>query len=372
MNSIPFWVGITLAITLGAIIGSFLNACIHRMPRGISLSNPRRSFCPDCQTPIPWYYNLPIVSYLWLRGRCAFCGKKIPLRYWVVEVLTAGVFLALWQLHGLPLAPAYWLLAALLIAATFIDIDHLIIPDEITLGGTAAGVLLCLLIPEMMGTTNRWVAFGHSVLGAATGFFVLFAVVELGKLAFGKKRHSFPSPREFTWRRQGETAEIDFGEEVLPWEEVFQRESDELTVECDPVRLPEKTPGPMKLVFCYDVLRLPDGSTLDLDHLDTFTGKAVSVTIPREAMGFGDVKFLAAIGAFLGWQAVCFTLFASSIVGCLVGVAGMLISRGRSGQLLPFGPFLALGALIWMLGGRAIWDWYFGGHGISLFPFHVR
>lgn len=79
------------AVVLGAIVGSFLNACIHRMPRNVPLGNPRRSFCPACERTIPWYYNLPIVSWLWLRGRCAYCGAGISVRYWIVELLTAAL-----------------------------------------------------------------------------------------------------------------------------------------------------------------------------------------------------------------------------------------------------------------------------------------
>jgi leader peptidase (prepilin peptidase)/N-methyltransferase len=140
---------------MGAVIGSFLNACIHRMPRNISLGNPKRSFCPSCQRLIPWYENLPLISWLALRGKCSGCGARISVRYFLVELLTAATFLALWLYHGLPLAPVYWLFAALLITATFIDIEHFIIPDEITWGGTAAGILLSVAVPAMMLTSSR-------------------------------------------------------------------------------------------------------------------------------------------------------------------------------------------------------------------------
>lgn len=343
---------------LGAIVGSFLNACIHRMPRGISLSNPRRSFCPACQKLIPWYENLPVVSWLALRAKCSGCGAKISARYALVEVLTAAAFLALWLRFGLPLAPAYGILIALLITATFIDIGHFIIPDEITLGGTAAGVLCCLAIPELMDTSSRLAAVAWSLAGAALGAGVLWVVVEAGKLAFGKKRVRFENAETFRWVRDGERADLHVGDEVHRWEDIFSRASDQLVVhpsgpaECDGRVLPA---GPLK--FHYNVLAV-GAETLDLDQLDQISGQLESVVIPREAMGFGDVKFLACIGAFLGWQAVLFTVFSSSIIGCLFGVGGLLLAKDKAKAILPFGPYLALGAALWLFGGRELTEWY--------------
>jgi leader peptidase (prepilin peptidase)/N-methyltransferase len=98
---------------------------------------------------------------------------------------------------------------------------------------------------------------------------------------------------------------------------------------------------------------------MKLDLLDRITGTVESVVIPREAMGFGDVKFLACIGAFLGWQAVLFTIFSSSIIGCIAGVAGILLARDKARAILPYGPYLALGAALWLFGGRELTGWYF-------------
>jgi len=344
---------------LGAIVGSFLNACIHRMPRGISLSNPKRSFCPACNKLIPWYENLPVISWLALRAKCSGCGAKISARYVLVELLTAAAFLALWLRFGLPLAPAYWILISLLIAATFIDIGHYIIPDEISLGGTAAGVVCCLAVPGLMDTSSRLAAGGWSLAGAALGAGILWLVVEAGKLAFGKKKVRFEKAQEFRWVRDGDRADLHVGAEVHRWEDIFSRESDLLILhpsgpaECDGRALPS---GPLK--FRYNTLSVGT-ETLDLDTLGQISGKLESVVIPREAMGFGDVKFLACIGAFLGWQAVLFTVFSSSIIGCLFGVGGLLLARDKAKAILPFGPYLALGAILWLFGGRELTEWYF-------------
>lgn len=354
---LPPWLGATIAILLGAILGSFLNAVIYRLPRGLSLDRPRRSFCPACQAPIPWYHNLPLLSWLILRGRCASCAAPIPFRYWVVEFLTAAIFFVLWQIHGLPLAPFYAVLACLLIAATFIDCDFLIIPDEITIGGTVLGLILATIFPFLLDASTWWQGSLQSLAGAALGFFLLWGVVEAGKLAFGKKKRAFPAPTPFLWKREGETASFDFNGEILPWEEIFSRESDELYLDCEPFLPPGAAEPTTRLIFRYDRLRW-DGGEIHLDHLDELRGVVHALTIPREAMGFGDVKFIAAIGAFLGWKAVLFTIFASSIIGCLYGLGILALTRGKAAPLIPFGPFLALGALVWMLGGSALWDWY--------------
>src|SRR3954451_4338134 len=124
----------TFAFILGASIGSFLNVCIYRMPRDLSVNQPRRSFCPSCKYQIPWWRNLPLISWLSLRGKCANCGAPISFRYFGVELLTGLLFLAVWLkvwpaqwVHALP----FFVMVSLFIVATFIDFEHYIIPDEI-------------------------------------------------------------------------------------------------------------------------------------------------------------------------------------------------------------------------------------------------
>ncbi len=349
------------AAVLGAIVGSFLNACIHRMPRGLSLSDPRRSFCPECKKTIPWRENLPLVSWILLRGRCSACGVGIPFRYFLVELVTAIFFMALWQFYSLPLAPAYWIFSSLLIAATFIDLEHFIIPDEITWGGAVAGVFLSFLFPAMMEESSRWMAGLWSIAGAALGFGLLFGVVEGGKLAFGKIKHHFAPPEQFEWQRVGDSASLRAGSETLDWMEVFSREKDTLTVELEGMaQIDGREVSQEKLVFHYNSV-LVDGQSVPLETLEKISGSMRSLVIPREAMGFGDVKFIACIGAFLGWKAVIFTLFAASIIGSLAGLAGLFLAKDKAGTRIPFGPFLALGAAIWLFGGRFLADWYFAG-----------
>src|SRR3712207_2766832 len=146
----------TFAFLLGAAVGSFLNVVIYRLPLDLSVNDPKRSFCPSCKRQIPWHQNLPLISWLHLRGRCPNCGSRIAFRYFAVELLTALMFLAVWRCFPWQVAIAYFILVSLLIAATFIDFEHFIIPDEITLGGVAAGVVASFLVPELMFTDVRW------------------------------------------------------------------------------------------------------------------------------------------------------------------------------------------------------------------------
>lgn len=354
------WMLMVFAAVLGAVVGSFLNACIHRLPRSVGLLHPRRSFCPGCERTIPWQENLPVVSWIFLRGRCSGCEWKIPARYFVVEVLTAILFTVVWWRFGWPLAGVWWVFAGLLVAATFIDFEHMIIPDEITLGGVLVGLGVCLIVPEAMNAPVWWRAGLESLAGAAVGFVVLFLVVEGGKVVFGKKRHRFGEPEPFEWRHDGDRARIFLAGEEFEWSEVFSRERDELRITLAGVATVDgRESDSGELVFTHDRV-VVCGESVALENLERIDGRMRELVIPREAMGFGDVKFLACIGAFVGWQGVLFTLFAGSLIGSVAGLAGVCLCRDRSGARLPFGPFLALGALIWVFAGEALMEWYFG------------
>ena len=358
-SALVSWIAVGL---LGLITGSFLNAVIHRLPRGISLLNPSRSFCPRCGKTIPWHENLPVASWILLRGRCSGCALPIAIRYPLVELLTAGLYLLAWGRFGLPLAPVFWLFLSLLVAATFIDVDHLIIPDEITLGGTAAGILSATLLPRLMGAPVWWQGLAWSALGGGLGYVVLWSVVELGKRAFGTRR--IRPEGELAVEITGDGAEpiLVMAEERMPLAELFYRESDRVEAAC--------------AWFEIDGERL-EGGTLGIDCAGISFGDrtwpyaeiteampiragVTELILPREAMGFGDVKFLACIGAFLGWKGVLFSLFAGSIVGAVIGVAMLAATKGRSGGRIPFGPYLALGALLWVLAGPELIDLYEG------------
>jgi len=264
---------------LGACIGSFLNVCIHRIPRQQSLVSPRSS-CPHCGHGIAWYDNVPLLSFSVLRARCRHCKGPISGRYFVVELLTAVLFLLVWlkaypvpgprplglvPVSGLWLVPIYWLAVSGLVVGSFVDVEHMIIPDRVTLGGIAAGLLLSALVPGMHGETLKLHGLLVSAIGAALGAGLLWCIAGLGSFIFKK-----------------------------------------------------------------------------------------------EAMGLGDVKLLGAIGAFFGWRSVLFSIMLSSLVGSIVGLTLVLIRKKAMQSRIPYGPYLAMGAIVWMLWGQFMWDWYAG------------
>lgn len=262
------------SLGMGACVGSFLNVCIYRIPREESVVKPR-SHCPHCGMLIPWYLNIPVLSWLCLRGKCAKCGGPISFRYALVELLTALLFLAVYMKWAAPfllsmppladvrMIPCYWLVISGLLVGTFIDFEHYILPDSVTIGGMIAGPLLSAAIPALHGATVFYEGLGYSLLGALVGFGLLYGVAELGERVFKK-----------------------------------------------------------------------------------------------EAMGFGDVKLMGAIGAFLGWKAVLFTLFSSSLLGSLSGLGLIVCGKGKLQSRIPFGPYLAMGAMIWIFWGEALLNAY--------------
>lgn len=255
------WDLIALLILIGAIWGSFLNVCIHRIPLEESVVFPN-SRCPACRYQIAWHDNIPVISWLLLRGRCRNCQKPISPVYPLIESITA--LLTLTTLHHFGLTPTGIALTALgyaLLTLTVIDLHHYILPDVITLPGVALGVILSLL-PWFSPPLASW---QNALIGVGAGGGGLWL---------------------FGW--------------------LFQR----------------------------------------------FTGK--------EGMGLGDVKLTAMIGAWLGWQALPFTIFAGALIGSVVGLLWIALS-GRDRSLpIPFGPYLALGAWGYLHFGPAVYGWYLG------------
>ena len=374
--NLPFepWIWLFPVFFIGACIGSFLNVVIYRVPLAMSVNKPKRSFCPLCKHPIPMWLNIPLVSWLWLRGKCRDCHSPIPFRYFAVELLTALLFVAVWcAFAGLSVGvvPFLWILIALLIAITFIDAEHLIIPSSLTWMGTAAGLAACVVWPQLPvlgGDAGNWVSgLKQGAIGWIAGFGGLWLVVELGKLAFGKKAMKFDQP--VAWSLKEPEGDLDpmlfmVDGEGIPWWDIFSRKSDRLLVETTDIRVDGKSVGGGSLVIRELDIQLPDGTVHPLASLKSLDGLLTSTVIPREAMGMGDVHLLGMIGAFFGWTGVFFSLFAASIFAIIAAIIG----RIGFGKQLPFGPFLAMGAVAWMFGAWQIWEWYINALGPLTLP----
>lgn len=232
-----------IVFLFGSIVGSFLNVCIHRLPRGESIAFPG-SHCPACQASIRPWDNIPLLSFLILQGRCRACGHPIAWRYPLVEGLTALLFAATVSRFGVtPHAATLLLLLAALVVITFIDIDHQIIPNVITLPGIPLG-LLASLVPGGPPLLDR-------VIGALAGAGFLYLVLFYGSAIYG-----------------------------------------------------------------------------------------------QDAMGEGDLNLIALVGAFLGWRGVIVAILVGCLSGSAIGLALIGLGRLRRREHIPFGPFLALGAVV--------------------------
>jgi leader peptidase (prepilin peptidase)/N-methyltransferase len=344
-----------VAFLFGAAIGSFLNVCVHRMPRGQSIVSPP-SHCPRCDHPIGWRDNIPLVSYIELRGRCRHCHAAITPRYFLVELLTATLFLLVVLKFGWQwIVPIYWLLLAGLIAATFIDFEHYIIPNELTHGGVVLGFCLSILVPALQHASSRTAAALQSFWGLLCGGLTLFLVAELGKVAFGRLKMPLATGTVIKIADN----KLNVGEEQMPWEEIFSRGSDRIRFQAAVLKFQDK-------MFENAAVRVSEttidvnGTSFELAQVGPIEATTNLVIIPREAMGLGDAKLLAGIGAFLGLWAVAFVVFASSMAGGVVSLVLILARRKDWRSRIPYGPYIALGAVIWIFYGRDLVDWYMG------------
>ena len=250
---VELFAGIIIFI-IGLVIGSFSNVCIYRLPRNESLVRPG-SHCPQCSKPIPFYDNIPIISYLLLKGKCRYCGQSIPPQYPIVELATGLFYLALYLFYGLqPIAIVYMLLCTLLIIISFIDLRERIIPDVLSVPFIIIGFAFSFFLRNINPL--------DSLLGILAGGGSLLLIAIVGSKLFKK-----------------------------------------------------------------------------------------------EAMGGGDIKLAAMLGAFLGWQLTLLSLFLGFFVGSVIGVLIMVTSKNKN-DVIPFGPFIALGAMISMFWGQAILHWY--------------
>jgi leader peptidase (prepilin peptidase)/N-methyltransferase len=351
---VPFHFWSLVFFALGCIVGSFLNVCIYRLPLGMSIITPR-SHCPYCKYSIPWYLNIPLVTWLALRGRCKNCGAPISWRYFVVELLTGVAFLSCWlafgnashPLESMPVALVYAVFLAGLIAATFIDFEHFIIPDEITFGGMAVGFAASFFLPSLHDASTLNVGLRRSFIGAIVGAGTIYAILRLGKWLFGRQRVKLPVETKIVF---DETAVHLPGKEI-PYEELFYRKSDVIVLHARTVELVDRSYKDVLVRLSPSSLEIGE-EKMNPDDVPCLEAVSAEIVLPREAMGLGDVKFMGAIGAFLGWQGVMFSLMLSSMIGAVVGVTLIVMRRRAWSSRMPYGPYIALAAAIWIFGGK--------------------
>ena len=178
------WFFAVLVSLAGACVGSFLNVCIHRVPKGQSVVRPR-SHCA-CGRPIAWYDNLPVLSWFILRGRARCCGRRFGFRYPFVELLTAGLFLACWLLAPPAVALSWMVFVALMLCATFVDLDTMTIPDRCSVGGMLAGVLLSVFVPQLHDTGSHVTAFVLALQGAFISSALVYWIMVMAEAALGR------------------------------------------------------------------------------------------------------------------------------------------------------------------------------------------
>jgi leader peptidase (prepilin peptidase)/N-methyltransferase len=252
------------------------------------------------------------------------------------------------------LALVYAVFLAGLICATFIDFEHFIIPDEITYGGVAAGLVASFLLPSLQDTQAMRSGLLRSAAGAAVGAGTIYAILRLGKLLFGRQKIKFPAETKMIF---SETC-LHLPDKEIPYDELFWRKSDTIVAAAKRVEMIDRS-------YFDAVVRISQSSVRieqDKFEAEEFDPEKVlhmeilgsEIIVPREAMGLGDVKFMAAIGAFLGWQSVIFSLMVSSLIGSAVGVTLILMKRREWSSKIPYGPYIALAATIWIFFGKKL------------------
>lgn len=247
----------------GACIGSFVNVCVCRIQAEESVVFPG-SHCRACGKPIAWYDNIPVLSWFVLRGQCRHCKASFSPRYWIVEFLMGIYFVLLFMEYGFQfLLPVYWVVAAGLVVAALVDLDAMIIPDSVSIGGIVVGLILSYFMPQLHGTTDAWQAVRFSLAGIVLGAGMLWSVGWIG-----------------------------------------------------------------------------------------------TRILKKDAMGLGDVKLMGAIGAFFGWQGVLFAVLVSSLIGTMAGLLMIAMKKYKMRSQIPYGPYISLAVLIWMVWGHHWWDAY--------------
>lgn len=293
-----------------------------------------------------------------LRGRCARCHERISPRYTIVETVTALLFATAALRAPFPTLLSVWVLLSILVVTTFVDLEFFIIPDSMSKGGIAAGLLLSLLTPGLHDTLSPVEAVILALAGAITGALILYVIGELGKRAFGRYKVVLNAPTRFSFETlPPDDRRILIDGEPFLWSEHFFRKSDRIFVHATEVEINGSVYENVDLTFFHDRLVMVR-EIIPLDRITHLAGRTANATFPREAMGLGDVKLIAAIGTFVGWQGILFTIAASSFIGATIGIIAIALGKRERSAKIPFGPYLALAAVIWLFWRNSLDSWY--------------
>jgi leader peptidase (prepilin peptidase) / N-methyltransferase len=364
------------SFALGAVIGSFTNVLIYRVPRGESVAFPP-SHCPNCDHQLGVLDLVPIVSWLGLRGKCRYCSNPISGRYPIIEFISGLAYLAIaWKFPMLEFGlttVALWFLFTMLLAGSAVDLETKMLPDPFTLPLVAVGLLVAFIAKPDSSFPNFWQALEGACIGAGVLALISgFGAYVLRK--FGEVKYPTP-PLDYQTVHAAALVGAIVAAFAGPWWALI-------------AGLVLMVAHALVNIVTKNYLRIPDWLTFGgliialivgfavpgLSVLAMLRGALVAcgavaivcgilwVFLPDPfpnvdeddldpvAMGFGDVKLLAAIGAFLGWQGVVFGLAVAILLGAVIGVIGRLLGGARE---IPFGPYLAGGAMIALFTGSA-------------------
>ncbi len=387
----------------GALIGSFLNVCIVRLPRSQSIVFPA-SHCPKCKKPIAWFDNIPIISYLLLRAKCRACRTHIPFRYFFVEHFTAIIFMWTYVLLGLSwsIIPALILLSGLIVAS-WVDIEWRIIPDEISVGGIAVGLLVSALIPGLhKGPATEVLLTGSTVslilAGSCMGLHLIKIlrrklpferedkeIFAVGLTLLALQWTALVAARMIPGLAVYLSALADAFQGVIVgacslWvtgllgEVIITKrivtEFDFKGIVDDPLALLADLQahsyidalGNLQPAFreVKVVGNLKLGHAFEPKRKDIF--EMLYAVDEGGVMGWGDVKLLAMAGAFLGWQLACVAFFVAPFFGAVAGLVKMLRKQDTA---IAYGPFLAMGIVVSLFWGDKVIRWVLQMYSIS-------
>jgi prepilin signal peptidase PulO-like enzyme (type II secretory pathway) len=351
-TALPPVVAWPAGVILAALLGSFLNVCISRLPRGESVVLPS-SHCPACRSPIRAVDNIPLVSYLVLGGRCRACGATISWRYPLVEALAIAMgALTLWQLGPTWAAARAFLLCLVMIAVAFTDLETRRIPDRITLPGIVGA---CILAPEGLSRGSAGAAVG------AVAFALITVMRARGAARRGETASPEPDPAEPDPPEPDPVDEVDPAELrrldiywATAWGALAGRQ---LAVVSPAGLMAGDLPLTWRALSQIDPLV---AGCLITGGMFFVVAWVSHVALGRTGLGGGDIKLAALIGAALGAGVGLVAAFVGIMLGGVVAAALLVTGRRRFGEYLPFGPFLAAGGVVAAIWGEPLLRWYLG------------